>query len=142
MPGPPAMGYGGDKDKGKVDPGVTNHPEGLPPIDSQRAGETSRERDVNRRAPGGMPTPGRPSTPTPMAGSTFQPGTEGGAGGVMPFNPMRGPSAASMVSSRGALFGSQGGLQGGGLGVPLDPTSNSQSDPISTLISQLMKMRG
>jgi hypothetical protein len=47
------------------------------------------------------------------------------------------PAFQTPRRQRGALFGSQGGLKGGGLGVPLDPVANQQSDPIATLIKLL-----
>lgn len=113
---------------------------GMPPnelpgpgdIAGERAGTSPRENPtlgggVNMRSPGGQATPGRPMSPTPMAGS------------VMPFQPMGSPSPASLTRPRsGNLYGSMGGLQGGGLGLPLDPTSNQKSDPISTLLQLLM----
>ena len=79
-----------------------------------------------------------------------------GSPGVMPFSPMAESMgdtdlASPVAESRGdigvtrrapnALFGSMGGLQGGGLGVPLDPMSNATSDPISSLIESLLKNR-
>ncbi len=36
------------------------------------------------------------------------------------------------------MFGSSGGLKGGGLGMPFDPTSNQKSNPIDTLLQQLL----
>lgn len=83
-------------------------------------------------------TPARPTVPTPMAGSSFQPPQ-----GVQPFAPMAGPGAASLVkpASRG-LYGGMGGLTGGGLGMPSDPTSNAASNPIDTLIQLLTLKRG
>jgi hypothetical protein len=71
-------------------------------------------------------------SPTPMAGSTMSPG------GTLPFSPLSGPKPVQLVKPRGsALFGSMGGLQGGGLGLALDPTSDQASDPITTLMKIL-----
>jgi hypothetical protein len=95
-----------------------------------RAGETPRDRQGSQAAPA------RPGTPTPMAGSTFQPEVPQGPG-VIPFEPL--PSTDIMGVSRRGLFGSRGGLQGGGIGLPLDPTSNQASDPISGLIQLLLR---
>ena len=114
-----------------------------------RGGETPRERedskgDVSLRTLGGssMAAPPRPKTPTPMAGSTFSPGAAQPPSGVTPFNPMRGPSPVGMARSQGQMYGALGGLKGGGLGLPLDPISDQQSDPISTLMQLLQKGRG
>jgi hypothetical protein len=130
-----------------------------------QASETPRARAQVRSAPKAAPS--RPKTPTPMAGSVSQaePGATasgdmmaGGepSGGMtapttepgpMLFEPMPGPDPNAFVaplSSKlrsGGMFGSMGGLQGGGLGMPFDPTANEQSDPISTLL-QLLKAGG
>jgi hypothetical protein len=101
-----------------------------PDINPGRGRETPRERG------GGGVAPRRPSEPDPMAGSSFQSGM--GGPGVLPFQPMPGPQGGM---AQGGLFGSMGGLKGGGLGVPLDPTSNAASDPIDTLIQLLMRGR-
>ncbi len=94
-----------------------------------RGGEAPRERS--------NATPRRPSEPTPQAGSSF-------VAGVQPFSPMQASASIGSMATpklRG-LFGSAGGLQGGGLGQPLDPVSNQASDPIDTLIQMLMKQNG
>lgn len=80
--------------------------------------------------------PPRPSEPTPMAGSSFNSGM---VGGLTPFQPMGTPDIGSMATPRSqGVYGGPGGLTGGGFGVPLDPTSNAQSDPIDTLIKYLL----
>jgi len=120
-----------------------------------RFGEGPRERP--RPVPGGaLPGPGpmtpqpyganaapeMPHSPTPQAGSTFTSGGTDG-GGIIPFPPMGSADVGSMATPKlRGLFGSAGGLQGGGLGVPLDPISNQQSDPISSLIESLMQQMG
>lgn len=76
--------------------------------------------------------PRRPSMPSPVGGapaSPQQPPMGGSPSGVMPFAPMAGPS--------GSMFGKMGGLKGGGLGLPFDPQSDAQSDPISKLMMML-----
>lgn len=109
--------------------------------------------DVARRALGGgggggaadngehaAATPVRPRSPQPMAGSVSQV-QSGGAQptGVMPFTPMGSPDVGSMATPQSnGLFGSLGGLKGGGLGLPLDPMSNQLSDPISMLLKRVM----
>lgn len=124
------------------------------PIDPQgRLGETPRERlpvpprggeepwkaysgdpsGGGEQAHGAQGTPDMPDQPSPVAGSTFT-----APSGLTPFNPMSSPDVGSMATPKlRGLFGSSGGLTGGGLGVPLDPQSNQASDPISTLIKLL-----
>jgi hypothetical protein len=115
-----------------------------------RFGETPRERVPGPH--GGPPplgpqaTPPSPTEPVPMSG---QPG-----GGMTPppppmepFDPMASDpgafiSPAGAGPARRSLFGSMGGLKGGGLGVPLDPVSNETSNPIQGLIQALMQKRG
>jgi hypothetical protein len=66
-----------------------------------------------------------------MAGSV-------GPTGPQTFSPLPGARPVQMVKPMGsALYGSMGGLQGGGLGLPLDPTSDQASDPIETLMKLL-----
>ena len=95
-------------------------------------------------------SPPQPNTPTPQAGSST----------MIPFEPMSSAPNVSLVQPQTqtsyaaspnmgssatprlrGLFGGQGGLTGGGLGVPLDPISNSTSDPIDTLLSSLTSKR-
>lgn len=138
-----------DSDYGQGEGGeATQEPvEGLatPLGEVARGIETPRERmpDVGLRPPargagedvsGGSTRimPRKPSAPTPEAGNVVPPQ------GVMPFNPM---------GSQRGLFGRMGGLMGGGLGVPFDPVSNAQSNPLSSLIAALFsgsnpKLRG
>lgn len=115
-----------------------------------RGGSTPRESEAERQRervpdsggaadPGGGPSfaPRKPSVPTPQAG-IVQPQP-----GPIPFNPMDGggmspENLAKPLRLRG-FYGSQGGLTGGGFGLPFDPISNQDSDPISSLIEQLMK---
>jgi hypothetical protein len=82
---------------------------------------------------GAQAAPSRPRSPQPMAGSTFSPPPP--TGGVIPFEPMGDTSGVSLA--RGRIFGKQGGLQGGGLGMPLDPMANEASDPIAMLMQLL-----
>ena len=96
-----------------------------------RGMETSRERGMGG---GSNVAPRQPAEPTPMAGATMQ------APSPQMFEPMGRESNVRLTSSMGGgLYGKSGGLQGGGLGVPFDPTSNAQSDPISTLLQLLMR---
>lgn len=95
--------------------------------------ETGRSSEGPReRMPGGaMTAPGKSMYPSSMAGTTFS--------GPVPFDPMSGGDLSPMaMPKQGGLYGSLGGLQGGGIGVPLDPASNAASDPISTLIEALL----
>lgn len=123
---------------GSYSPGKVLSPSEMPKHEGEHS-ETPRERmpepSVDRMGP--RPVPSRPSVPTPMAGSTMElPSTEG----ILPFTPLAGPDAVSQASPvRRSLYGGQRGLTGGGLGVPLDPVSNDQSDPISSLIAMLLK---
>jgi hypothetical protein len=79
---------------------------------------------------GGNATAPQPMSPTPQAGA------------VTPQPPMGGgPDLASLASpARRGLYGSSGGLQGGGLGVP--GSGGGDEDPISALIQQLLANRG
>lgn len=104
-------------------------PTPMNPVDS-RSGEGPREGATLKR----------PSSPTSMAGSSFQAGPA--QTGLMPFQPLGSPDVSSMVHPHGSVFGSQGGLQEGGFGMGLDPTPNQASDPISTLLQFLMKQGG
>lgn len=79
-------------------------------------------------------TTSRPRVPTPGAGGV-DPSGGISTGGPSPFSPMA-SVGGPMAVSRG-LFGRLGGLQGGGLGVPLDPVNDAKSDPISALIKML-----
>lgn len=82
---------------------------------------------------GGQATTSRPRTPTSMAGSVSPVQS-----GMQPFNPMGDMSTSSGPQmALGRLFGQAGGLKGGGLGVPLDPTSNQMSDPINQLLKMI-----
>jgi hypothetical protein len=96
----------------------------IPPGDDARSGESGRERAMTQQ------TPRKPMEPTPMAGSgmTVSP--------PMPQMPME--ALTSTLRGRGN-FGGAGGLTQGGFGLPFDPTSNQQSDPISGLLSMLKK---
>lgn len=117
-----------------------------------RSGETPRERDKTQNPGDGVggttSTPTRPDVPTSGAGSTTilrSPGDTGGTDtgtGVQPFSPMQsGEVGISSPSMRG-LFGGSRGLTGGGLGVPLDPTSNQMDGGIDGLIQMLMQKMG
>lgn len=92
-----------------------------------------------------QPTPTRPIEPTPGAGHPSGGPGGGGGGGVVPFEPLppSGPMSGSPVFGGGGaqlrgLLGSQGGLSGGGLGLPFDPVADEKSDPIALLMAQLM----
>lgn len=110
-------------------PDVTNVPDNGAGSDfpTGRGNETPRDRIGNV-------APRKPMEPSPMAsqGSSMQAPMPG----VLPFKPLPGPM---MGTTQGRLFGSMGGLKGGGLGLPLDPISDVASDPIDTLIQLLMK---
>lgn len=141
---PGTIPHGGITGNPEVDPGGITDPSnpteiggqggmtgGPSPGQPSRGSESPRERQ-------GTAVPRRPMEPTPMAGSASP-----ASGGLQPFQPMGSPSVGSMATPRlRGLFGSSGGLQGGGLGVPLDPTSNDASPDISSLIAQLLKGGG
>lgn len=108
----------------------------LPNGQGGRGGETPRER-VPGATDGAVPP--RPMAPSPVAGGAANPP------GLSAFSPMPGGAPGiSLAKPRGmgALFGAQGGLQGGGLGLPFDPISNQKSPDISGLISLLKKGSG
>jgi hypothetical protein len=115
-------------------------PSGVNLNEAGRSSQGPRENfapQLRSPASGGMnaqAAPQRPEEPTPMAGSTQM----GSSEGVLPFQPMGGPSPSTLAKPQSSLFGSMGGLQGGGLGVPLDPTPNAASDPITNLIQMLL----
>jgi hypothetical protein len=97
-----------------------------------------RPNDAGPTGSGPAATPTMPRVPTPQAAG--QPAVSGPP--VLPFQPMSSPSIGSMATPRlRGLSGSAGGLQGGGLGLPLDPVSNQTSDPIDTLLQGLTSKR-
>lgn len=93
---------------------------------------------------GTVASPDQPDEPTPLAGMTSTPPQA-----IQPFRPLPETPSSTLVGSIGSmatprlrgLYGSAGGLQGGGLGVPLDPTSNAASNPIDSLLSTLTSKR-
>ena len=103
------------------------------PRTQERGGETPRERRATQMGGpmgGSAATPDRPMSPTPLAG--LPP--------VQVTNPLPKPSPTALTSTMrglGGHFGTQGGLSGGGFGLPFDPTSNNKSDPILTLLQKL-----
>ena len=108
--------------------------------DAPRFGDEGRGDEGPRAA---LRKPG--ASPSPSAGNSFQSGGDMGGGGSMapsgvsPFNPLPSAPIGSFAQSRqGGLFGSLGGLKGGGLGVPMDSTPDAASDPINTLLKLLM----
>lgn len=123
---------GGDVHK-QVDPGELQDPQ------TAQESETPRERTSLRSV--AQMSPRSPRQPSPVAMSGAMPG-------VLPFEPMGDTTDMGMAAPGSqvfgsvrrrnpALFGSLGGLQGGGLGTPFDPTPNEASDPI-TLLMKLM----
>ena len=100
--------------------------------------ETPRQRTPpSAPLPQGGPTasaPQRPMVPTPQAGQASLIGQ-----GVIPFQPLEGPSP--MASLRPQLRSPYGtsGLTGGGLGLPQDPNATDPNGSISGLIAQLLK---
>lgn len=127
---------------------------GAPPRDDAGRAQTPREREIERRPvppPGGgaQQAPPRPKVPTPQAGAVAPIGPPPAP---MVGPPMPGPGAGSMAEplqtpyfggggAQRRLFGQMRGLQGGGLGVPLDPSADEESDPITSLI-RLLTARG
>jgi hypothetical protein len=112
-----------------------------PPSIEGRSGETPRDRvetpggfGGNESTPNIQATMRRPTTPTPMAGTTFEP-----SAGVLPFQPMGAPDMGALATPHlRPLYGRSGGLQGGGLGVALDTTPNSPNQGIGGLIQALL----
>lgn len=91
-------------------------------------------------APGGTSggaTPARPRSPQPEGG-VFTATAPGPVQGAAPAIPGIGSGMGTRL--RG-LFGSQGGLQGGGLGLPMQTSNNAASDPIETLLSTITSKR-
>jgi hypothetical protein len=139
-----------DDPMGGNDAGMTPPPAGMTPAPPQtgeppdvsqegRSETTPRENQPPQGAAPVTSTPKKPAEPSPMAGSSFQPPP---IQGVQPFAPLPSQPGVSLAKSRSqALYGSSGGLQGGGLGVPFDPVSDAQSDPISGLLQMLMKSK-
>lgn len=96
---------------------------------TSRGGETPRDRGEDPSS-----TLRRPAQPAPGAGSTAQPG-------VTPFQPMPGSSEIGISSpAQSGLFGGQGGLTGGGLGMPLSHAMDNKSPDIQGLLQMLQKM--
>jgi hypothetical protein len=76
----------------------------------------------------------RPMSPTPAPPNTAE---------LIPFQPMGDMSANNMVQRRSpGLFGTAGGLKGGGLGLPMDPTNSAANQDVSGLLQMLMQMKG
>ena len=109
--------------------------------ESGRGGESPRERGGGGDTSGGAAPP-RPHSPAPQAGSGALP-PSGQGGGLGPFSPMPSAPGVSLAKPRGmgSLYGSAGGLQGGGLGLPFDPVSNQKSPDIGGLL-ELLKRGG
>lgn len=146
-------GVGDGESGGVLDPGArmgeTPRERPLPIIPGNQPGgefggassfsPTSQLRSPDGSSGGGsQATPSRPSSPTPMSGTQSP---QPGGGGVIPFEPMSPNVGAVGRPVGGGLFGSTGGLTGGGLGVPLDPVSNQQSNPLEMLL-QILRHNG
>lgn len=96
-------------------------------------------------------TPRMPSTPTPQAGAA-SPAMDASSG-VIPFTPLASSDAMTQVTPQGpapvsgvglrspALFGSLGGLTGGGLGIPQDPTTRANNTSIEGLLQLLQRLQ-
>lgn len=125
------------QDAGGFDPSIGGG------ADPARSGESPREREMSKMGGAGV-APRRPSSPSIGAGASFQSGASSdGPQGVKPFSPMGSADVGMLASpARRGLYGRAGGLQGGGLGVPLDPTSDQESDSIESLIQALMQGMG
>lgn len=126
------------EDHGVIDPGIS------PPRREGQGSESPRERDAFGTGVGGNATPRRPMAPTPMAGTAslqpFQPMSDAPAG--MMAGAGMGAGSVLRRPGGGSLFGSMGGLKGGGLGMPLDPTNAAQNQDVSGLLQMLLKMKG
>lgn len=112
------------------------------PGSDPRIGARSEEKPRDRDG-GSVATPRRPPEPTPHTGASMVAGgPSGGPAGLSlrPFTPMADVGSGDWQGS-GGLFGSLGGLRGGGLGRPLDPMANEQSS-ISALIQMLLRGGG
>lgn len=135
------LGGGSGADPGAVgDPGIDGDNSLLrinpDMLSNSRSGEKPRDR-TDDGGGGSIATPRQPDKATPHTNSTMM-ATSGSIGGprLRPFQPMADSGTGGWQGS-GGLFGSLGGLQGGGLGRPLDPTVNEQSS-ISDLIKMLL----
>lgn len=108
-----------------------------------QAGETPAERGQIPGAGGGAPRAGSPM-PHGAPPQSMTPDTSGTGsvtiGSPSTFQPLPSYNPGSLVTSQaGGLAGSLGGLKGGGLGVPLQPSNPALDNPISLLISLLQK---
>lgn len=124
--------------------GLTIEPPGASAQQKGQSSESPRERVMTS-------APRMPSEPTPQAGAAG-PALDASSG-VIPFAPMagsgpeaqvqpQGPAPVSGVSLRGSsLFGSSGGLTGGGLGIPQDPTTRANNGSIDGLIQLIQRLQ-
>jgi hypothetical protein len=80
-------------------------------------------------------TPARPRTPMPEGGVFTAPGA------VSAHAAMPGVSGGGIGTRLKGLFGGAGGLTGGGLGLPMQSANPAQSDPISSLLSNITSKR-
>lgn len=123
---------------------MPNAATGQPGIPAQ-SGETPTERGQIPGAGGGAPRAGSPF-PHAAPSQPMTPDTSGtGSVSVPPttFQPLPSYNPGSLVTSQaGGLAGSLGGLKGGGLGVPLQPSNPALDNPISLLISLLQNGLG
>lgn len=145
-------GAGGDNTGSPFDPGgnsETPRERRLP--DGTLGGSPSVGSGENGSSGGGVPgisnpnvtsTPRTPRQPTPMSGSVS--GVPNPSSGVIPFQPMAGGPIGSAGASKSSLFGSVGGLKGGGLGVPsiggFNPQQGGEDNGQGGLIDSLMSI--
>lgn len=132
-------------------------PPSQPQVNQRSIVGTPSANPVSNTSPTGV-APRKPDVPMPQSGSSFSAPQPQLSQPPAPFQPMSQPPSSMMTSPMGgstdqmggspdissgpmlrmnSLFGSMGGLKGGGLGVPLDPMSNQKDDPISQLIAML-----
>lgn len=143
----PDFGNGYQEPSWVPDTDVNEGKVGYSPRENFLDGNQSGDGSVSLRTPTGGgegsqsgPQPGgQPDGPRAAPAQPRQPFARAGQTGVLPFKPMNQNVGPNVTPKMTNLFGSLGGLKGGGLGLPLDPTSNQTSDPIEGLIQLLRK---
>ncbi len=144
-------------DRSQVDPNADRNPQQLPLAGFNQNAESPRERapELPRMTLGGGDGLSSASQPQPTAAMPTSP-MPAAAQGPSIFHPMPAPEPQQLLSAGGAngrgaplgaggsmggshLFGSQGGLLGGGLGVPGKMGSSTPNpSPLLALLASLL----